>query len=244
MITGFNTDIDHNGRVYHVQTEDKGLDNPQIESLIYSHGEIISARKTSYRELAEADDDSEDTVLRMMETQHKTMIRDIVNGKYDTEGPKPFGHQFITGRSLDEVVLDFLAEHCVPQPLRVEMVDDLILREGTRPTLRLRVIYGADGAAPAAGVTLRVRFVSTIDEPREIFAGVTDDEGYVEASFDLPEMPGADGAIVCEPDGAVRDSGLRRLIEKTRPADSTAEGAQANGRANGRGPSRDPAPAA
>ena len=32
MVTGFNTDVEHAGRVYHVQTEDKGAGNPLIET--------------------------------------------------------------------------------------------------------------------------------------------------------------------------------------------------------------------
>jgi hypothetical protein len=38
VITGFNTDIEHNGTVYHVQTEDKGLETPLILSLVYVGG--------------------------------------------------------------------------------------------------------------------------------------------------------------------------------------------------------------
>jgi len=51
MVTGFNTDVKHDGRVYHVQTEDKGLQNPIIETLIYMGGEILAARRTSYADL-------------------------------------------------------------------------------------------------------------------------------------------------------------------------------------------------
>src|SRR5471032_17484 len=40
VITGFNTDIKHSGKVYHIQTEDKGLQNPYVESLVYVGGEI------------------------------------------------------------------------------------------------------------------------------------------------------------------------------------------------------------
>jgi len=43
VITGFNTDIKHNEKVYHVQTEDKGLQNPYIESLVYVGGEILDS---------------------------------------------------------------------------------------------------------------------------------------------------------------------------------------------------------
>ncbi len=52
MITGFNTDIKHGEKVYHIQTEDKGLQNPYIESLVYVGGEILASKKTSYAEQA------------------------------------------------------------------------------------------------------------------------------------------------------------------------------------------------
>ena len=50
-MTGFNTDIEYGGRVFHVQTEDKGLENPIIETLVYTGGQIVTARKTSYAQM-------------------------------------------------------------------------------------------------------------------------------------------------------------------------------------------------
>ena len=44
MITGFNTDIEHGGVVYHVQTEDKGFDTPIILSLVYAGGQVEITR--------------------------------------------------------------------------------------------------------------------------------------------------------------------------------------------------------
>ncbi len=49
VITGFNTDIEHDGVVYHVQTEDKGLDSPLILSLVYSGGAILASKTISLR---------------------------------------------------------------------------------------------------------------------------------------------------------------------------------------------------
>src|SRR5438093_339781 len=57
MVTGFNTDVQHRGKTYHVQTEDKGLQNPIIETLIYMGGEILAARRTSYADLLEKEVD-------------------------------------------------------------------------------------------------------------------------------------------------------------------------------------------
>lgn len=110
MVTGFNTDVEFNGQVYHVQTEDRGLASPVIESLVYTGGEIVTARKTSYAELlvdgVEPDDDA---ILERMEVQHRDLMREIRNGAFSTGEPKPFGHGIVTNRSFDEVVAAFLA---------------------------------------------------------------------------------------------------------------------------------------
>ena len=45
MITGFNTDVEYDGRTFHVQTEDRGQRNPVVESLVYSGGEIVATRE-------------------------------------------------------------------------------------------------------------------------------------------------------------------------------------------------------
>ena len=77
MITGFNTDIDFDGKAYHVQTEDKGLANPIIETLVYTGGQIVCARKNSYSELVVAGKAGETPILQRMEAQHRELIREI-----------------------------------------------------------------------------------------------------------------------------------------------------------------------
>ena len=51
MISGFNTDIEFDGVVYHVQTEDKGLSAKLIVSLVYDRGTILASKRVSYEEL-------------------------------------------------------------------------------------------------------------------------------------------------------------------------------------------------
>jgi hypothetical protein len=81
MITGYNTDVRHNDVVYHVQTEDKGLSNPCIESLLYVGGQILANKRTSYAELLA--DKGERAVAALMDHQHRTMIAAIRAGKFD-----------------------------------------------------------------------------------------------------------------------------------------------------------------
>ena len=46
MITGFNTNVRHGGRVFHVQTEDSGLAHPHVISHLYYGGTILGSEKT------------------------------------------------------------------------------------------------------------------------------------------------------------------------------------------------------
>jgi hypothetical protein len=54
VITGFNTDIEFDGVVYHVQTEDKGLDTPLILTLVYVGGAILASKRSQYHDLIKA----------------------------------------------------------------------------------------------------------------------------------------------------------------------------------------------
>jgi len=110
MLTGFNTDVVHDERTFHVQTEDRGKENPIIETLIYEGGRILDARQRRYGEPGGAAPDA-DQVSTLLERQHQTVVRDIRLGKYDPpERQKPFGDGIITDRSLDEVVKAFIEE--------------------------------------------------------------------------------------------------------------------------------------
>lgn len=215
MITGFNTDVDHDGRVFHVQTEDKGLGNPVVESLIYCGGEILASRQNSYEEQTQAEEFSEEDVLRAMESQHQSMIRDIFNGKYDQEAPKPFGHNIISDRSLDDVVLDFLHETFKLEPIRLELIDQQVFQEGTRPTLRLKVVEdGSD--RPVQGAEVFVQLLSTAGSPCDLFSSATDEEGFVEASFDIPSLPNSDSALLCCARAAGQQAEFRQFVMKAR----------------------------
>jgi hypothetical protein len=108
MLTGFNTDVNHEGKTFHVQTEDKGKANPVIETLIYEGGQILASRRQDYAEKAGIGT-SRDTLIALMERQHQAVVRDIRLGKYDPpESRRPFGEGIISDRSLDELVKEFI----------------------------------------------------------------------------------------------------------------------------------------
>ena len=213
MITGFNIDVEYEGRVFHIQTEDKGLGNPIIESLVYSGGEIVASRRSSYSDIANAPSYSEAEVLRRMEGQHQTLLREVMSGRFDPEGPKPFGYNIITNRSLDAVVAEFLSKEVGLEQIRLEAVTHQVLVEGTKPLLQLRVI-AESSERPVAGAKVTVKLISTRDKPKELFSGVTGTDGRVEAVFEIPPLPGANAAILCQAEAAGNNAEIKQLIRK------------------------------
>ena len=80
MVTGINSDIDYNGKVYHIQTEDGGINNPIILTRIFCTGILVTSRKTSYVYLLEMDG-LKNVVENLMKEQHNEMIQEIHSSK-------------------------------------------------------------------------------------------------------------------------------------------------------------------
>ena len=82
MITGFNTDIEYQGVVYHVQTEDKGLESPLILSLVYAGGAILASKRSRYEDLIESGFD-EEALAQRLKRQHRLICAAINAGRIE-----------------------------------------------------------------------------------------------------------------------------------------------------------------
>jgi hypothetical protein len=82
MAVGFNHNIKHKGKMYHIQTEDSGLENPHIITHLFVGGNILASKKTSYADIVAAENLAQ-VVRELMEEQHKEMLRNLINGVYD-----------------------------------------------------------------------------------------------------------------------------------------------------------------
>jgi len=129
MLSGINTDIQFKGEVYHVQTEDGGIDNPIITTLLFKGGAIFSSKKTNYAEILNAPS-YQQVVRELMKEQHKNMVRELTAGKFEAPStvqkevrgerpepqvkippPTPAAPQKVTQKkSLDDLILDYLSE--------------------------------------------------------------------------------------------------------------------------------------
>ncbi len=87
MLLGYNHNINYKGSVFHIQTEDSGVKNPHIITLLYRDGVILSSKKTSYADILKIDT-LEAVVEDLMKEQHKEMLRRLKSGEFDE---KAFG---------------------------------------------------------------------------------------------------------------------------------------------------------
>ncbi len=217
MITGYNTDVDYEGRVYHVQTEDRGRGHPTLESLVYCGGEIVASRRSSYADIARLPDLNEVEVQRRLENQHQAVIREVLSGRFDPEGPKPFGYNIITNRSLDEVVLDYLTKELGLERIRLELEGHPTLLEGSRPTLQLRVLADASDR-PVAGASVVVKLLTTQEKPRVLLSGTTGTDGRVEGSFELPVLPAGGAVLLCQAEADGNNAEIKQLVLRAPPS--------------------------
>lgn len=82
-LLGFNNNVRHRGRIFHIQTEDSGVKFPRIVTHLFADGgRIVKTTRTDYSEHVEKQDMA--TVVRgMMKEQHKAMFAALRAGDLD-----------------------------------------------------------------------------------------------------------------------------------------------------------------
>lgn len=143
MITGYNTDVEHGGVVYHVQTEDKGLESPIVLSLVYSGGAILAAKRSSYADLI-ATGFQEGALAERLKRQHRLICAAIHAGRVDELKQLSKGQ---TGRLVAETV----APTDKPDAVPFDPFADLqapIGRDTAKPAERERESRAAPLATP------------------------------------------------------------------------------------------------
>jgi hypothetical protein len=131
MLVGYNTNVPYKGKLYHVQTEDNGLKNPLVVTLLYFKGTILASKKSSYSHLV-GNPDYKEKVRELMKEQHKAMMKELIRGMHtgggaDTAEEVPPGKEEAAvappeerqpelqpdakqqiSRSLDDILLDYI----------------------------------------------------------------------------------------------------------------------------------------
>jgi hypothetical protein len=231
VITGFNTDIKHNDKVYHIQTEDKGMQNPYIESLVYVGGEILASKKTSYAEQLKTGVD-EKWIGGLMEQQHRTMIAAIKRGRFDQpadttksaasrpETPtlvQPASGEAATApgeeKSLDQVIIDYLASEAESEHLELALLNQVDFYAGAAVEVRVAARKSLSQAPiPAAGIEVKV--ISTVEPPRVIFKGTTAPDGTAVIRCNVPAFREGTAAVIISAHSPIGNDEVKQLVKR------------------------------
>jgi hypothetical protein len=239
MITGHNTDVQHNEIVFHVQTEDKGVSNPFIESLVYVKGQILGARRVAYADLL-TDGKGEKEIINLMDQQHRQIIAAIKAGKFDAklealtggQVPKvPSGTVSVvpdapgssqvqppdddlaidSSRTLDQVILDYLTSEADQEQLLLMVDGDDNLSAGQQAGLAVQTRSSKSGVA-ISNATVEVRMISTNMEPRTLATGETDAEGALHLEFKIPVYQDGAAALIIVADSTIGAAEIKHLL--------------------------------
>jgi hypothetical protein len=228
VITGFNTDIKHNDKVYHIQTEDKGLQNPYIESLVYVGGEILASKKTSYAEQAKGGVD-EKWIGSLMEQQHRTMIAAIKRGRFDTPADatklsaRPGAGKTIEvshddvdvdgDKTLDQVIIDYLASEAEVEHLELSLLSAADFFAGTPVEVRVAAKKSLS-QQPIAAAAIEVKVISTVDQPRVIYKGKTAADGTAVVRCTIPSFKEGTAAIIISAQSPLGNDEIKQLVKR------------------------------
>ncbi len=84
---GFNHNLKHQGRLFHVQTEDSGLPRAEVTTHLFLGGNILASARSTYTNLAAVlpPGDLAAAIRSRMEEQHKGMLKSLASGQRDAE---------------------------------------------------------------------------------------------------------------------------------------------------------------
>ena len=239
MLTGFNTDVEYDGVVYHVQTEDKGLQTPFILSLVYTGGAILASKRSPYDDLIAGGFD-EDILARRLSRQHKLICAAVHAGRIEDlkrlgerdaaektvqrqqaaaakQNERPVDTEIVSpaAESAPETAVDHFAlsgTDADEERLRVILLDETELRGGSSVTLRVLVSRASpDRREPARKARVVVKVLGSTFRPTSTMA-TTSAQGTATIPILLPLFQAGRAAILIQAHIDGETAELRRVI--------------------------------
>ena len=242
MITGYNTDVEHGGVVYHVQTEDKGLHNPIILSLVYAGGEILASKRSAYQDLIR-NGFIEAILAERLQRQHKLICAAIHAGRISEL--KNMSHRELAPAAEPaepaepkKPVLPLapvqvwmppvqrpkkaysprrpripVTPEEDPDSLKVKLIDEEEARGGDSVTLRVMVSKGlGDNQIAIKKARVSVRILGSTFRPLKA-SGTTGKDGIAEVTLIVPQFNTGRAAMLVRAESEKEVAELRRVIQ-------------------------------
>jgi len=177
MIFGFNTDIKHEGTVYHVQSEARE-NELLLQTQVFVRGRCVGKRATSYADNAAEASFTDQRKEQILRDQHRLVLDAIRDGRLDTVFDKRDTPESLA--AIKELDVQWLNAGSVHSERHLQM--------------RLRV---TDGGAGVEGARLTIRFARTDAAPFYTQV-VTGANGEAEMTIDVDESALPDAAVLIQ----------------------------------------------
>jgi hypothetical protein len=176
MIFGFNTDVKHQDKIYHVQSEAREHER-LLQTQVFVRGRCIGKLATPYQQSGQQDSTSEKQLEQSLRTQHKSVLDAIRAGRL--EG--------VLGRPDQEIPK-------VPSGLKLQWTNADALHSADDLTVKIRV---SEDDAPVEGAKVTARLKREQGEPLYCQA-TTDSAGEVELKLGAAEPVLSDSDILVQ----------------------------------------------
>jgi len=241
LITGYNTDVEYGGIVYHIQTEDKGVEHPVILSLVYVEGAILASKRSPYDDLIIGGFDKE-ILTQRLQRQHKLIcaavragrIEDLKRlgerGSWTQSSPAPnsaaenpaqqarepnkadLGELPVTKANPESYARDDVPAGAEEERLQMTLLEEQELRAGETVTLRILVTRPVqNGREPVPRARVTLKTLGTTLRPGSTNS-TTDSEGIALFFVVLPKFDSGRAAILISVEADGEIAELRRII--------------------------------
>lgn len=185
MAFGHNTNATYNGTSYHVQTEDRGVHHPLIDTTVYCRGKVLHRRTNSYYDLLPLTPAGEEKLRQRVEGQHRKILEEIRSGTLAlTPPPEPLADPPPPPKATP-----------ARRQIHVELLNPKNWLVGHQARLEVGVKEKTTQAAVSgARITARIEGASV---PSEFYAQTASD-GRAMLTFPMPRLGGGEAALVVQ----------------------------------------------
>jgi hypothetical protein len=221
MLFGHNTNVTLDGTVFHVQTEDRGVNSATLDTTVHCRGRVLHRRTNKYHDLLPLDAEKEKALKVRLDEQHFGVLEELKTGALKVEAPPmPPPRPVAPVASPSVEAPAGLASSRAPalansaaREITVEMLNPRTWLTGKHATLYLIARF-KDGGTPVNGAKVKAS-VAGAAEPLAVETQSSED-GHARLEFEMPRLTGDDAALVIE--ATTRDAqGHLRFALRAKP---------------------------
>jgi hypothetical protein len=119
----------------------------------------------------------------------------------------------IDEKSLDQVILDYLAAEAESEHLELSILNPCDFVSGQSVELRVAARKSLSQNA-VEGAAIEVKMISTVEPPRVLFRGQTTEDGTIPARFNIPLFAEGTAAVIISAHSPLGNDEVKQLVKR------------------------------